>query len=320
LLREHRKTNFEAMNNLPSRYLVVIAGPTAVGKTALAIQLAKHFRSVIISADSRQFYRELSIGTAKPNEEQLKEIPHYFVNNKSINELYGAGHFEKEAIDCLTELFEAHSILFMVGGSGLYIDAVLNGVDEFIDIPPTVRETLNTRFKEEGITWLQNELKHHDPEYFNKVDVNNSQRIVRALEVFTHTGIPYSKFLNREKPDRNFTPIKILINTERKELYERIDRRVDEMMKLGLLEEAKKFLDRRSLNALKTVGYKELYNHLDGTYGIDTAVEKIKQHTRNYAKRQLTWFKNKDVFQEFDSNDLEKIIEHINRLTNKNRS
>ena len=307
------------MNHLPSRYLVVIAGPTAVGKTALAIQLAKHYRSVIISADSRQFYRELSIGTAKPNEEQLKEIPHYFVNNKSINELYGAGHFEKEAIDCLTELFEEHSILFMVGGSGLYIDAVLNGVDEFIDIPQTVREILNTRFKEEGITWLQNEQKHHDPEYYHTVDVNNSQRIVRALEVFTHTGIPYSKFLNREKPKRNFTPIKILINTERKELYERIDRRVDEMMKLGLLEEAKKFLDRRSLNALKTVGYKELYDYLDGTYELDTAVEKIKQHTRNYAKRQLTWFKNKDVFQEFDSNDFEKITEHINRLTNKNR-
>ena len=320
MLREHRKTNFETMIHLPSRYLVVIAGPTAVGKTALAIRLAKHYRSVIISADSRQFYRELSIGTAKPNEEQLKEIPHYFVNNKSINELYGAGHFEKEAIDCLTELFEEHSILFMVGGSGLYIDAVLNGVDEFIDIPPTVRETLNIRFKEEGITWLQNELKHHDPEYYNTVDVNNSQRIIRALEVFTHTGIPYSKFLNRGKPKRNFTPIKILINTERKELYDRIDRRVDEMMKMGLLEEAKKFLDRRSLNALKTVGYKELYDYLDGTYGLDTAVEKIKQHTRNYAKRQLTWFKNKDVFQEFDSNDFEKIIEHINHLTNKNRS
>ena len=303
------------MNQSTNRYLVVVAGPTAVGKTALGIRLAQHYRSVIVSADSRQFYREISIGTAKPDEAQLKEVCHYFINNKSVAELYGAGHFGKEAIDLLTTLFKERSIVFMVGGSGLYIDAVLNGVDEFTDIPAKVRETINNQFNEKGLEWLQNELRIHDPEYHQSVDVNNSQRMIRALEVFFHTGMPYSSFLKRKKTKRDFTPIKILINTDRKELYERIDRRVDEMMRRGLLEEAKTFLNQRSLNAFKTVGYKELYDYLDGVYDLDTAVEKIKQHTRNYAKRQLTWFKNKDVFQEFNPDDFDNIVSYIDDLT-----
>lgn len=299
------------MKESAGRYLVVIAGPTAVGKTALSIQLAKHYGSVIVSADSRQFYRELSIGTAKPDEQQLKEVAHYFVNTKSIRELYGAGHFEKEVIPCLNELFKSHSIIFMVGGSGLYIDAVLNGVDNFTEIPISVRESINTSFRDKGIGWLQEEVKKIDPDYFTTVDINNSQRLVRALEVFTHTALPYSSFLKNEKSKRNFTPIKILINTNRQELYDRINKRVDEMMEKDLLEEVKQFADQKNLNALKTVGYKELYDYIDGIYDLETAVNKIKQHTRNYAKRQLTWFKNKDSFTEFAPDNVEAVKSYI---------
>lgn len=302
------------MKEAENRYLVVIAGPTAVGKTALAIQLAKYYNTVIISADSRQFYKELSIGTAKPDEQQLKDVTHYFVNNKSIPDLYGAGHFEKDVIPLLNELFKQHSIIFMVGGSGLYIDAVLNGVDDFIDIPISVRENINLSLKEKGINWLQEEVRKNDPDYFNSVDIYNSQRLVRALEVFSYTGLPYSSFLKKEKADRNFTPVKILVNMPRQELYHRINERVDKMMEEGLLEEAKKFSDQKNVNALKTVGYKELYDYLDGLYDLKTAVDKIKQHTRNYAKRQLTWFKNKDAFTEFEPENMTAIKSYIDSV------
>lgn len=293
--------------------LVVIAGPTAVGKTALAIELAKHYGAPIISADSRQFYRELSIGTAKPSEAQLQQAPHYFINNKSIAELYGAGHFEKDVIQQLDTLFKTQAIVIMVGGSGLYIDAILNGVDDFIDVPLAVREKINAEFQTKGLLWLQQELKKYDPDYYHAVDINNSQRLVRALEVYTHTGLTYSSFLNKEKTARNFKPIKILINTDRAVLYQRINQRVDDMMKDGLLEEAKQFSHLKHLNALKTVGYKELYEYLEGLCSLETAIDKIKQHTRNYAKRQLTWFKNKDQFEEFEPEDKEKIIEYIEK-------
>lgn len=288
-----------------------------MGKTALSIELAKHYNSVILSADSRQFYKEMSIGTAKPSEEQLAAVKHYFINTKNITELYGAGHFEKDAIATLNELFKTKDIVFLVGGSGLYIDAVLNGVDDFIEVPIEIREELNKKFEANGLEWLQNEVKKLDETYFNSVDTHNPQRLIRALEVCQHTGKPYSSFLNQPKTERNFTAIKILINTDRETLYSQINNRVDEMMASGLLEEVKQLADQKHLNALKTVGYKELYAYLDASYNLNTAVEKIKQHSRNYAKRQLTWFKNQDNFEEFKTGDIDKIIDRINKVSNR---
>lgn len=298
-----------------NKYLIVIAGPTAVGKTSLAIDLAKHFHSVIVSADSRQFYKEMSIGTAKPTEEQLNAVPHYYINNKTITELYGAGHYEKDVLKTLDDLFNHHDLVFLVGGSGLYINAVINGVDDFIEVPLNIRENLNQQFVTNGLEWLQRELKQHDADYFEVADIYNPQRLIRALEVCIHTGKPYSSFLNKEKTPRSFIPIKILINTAREKLYEQINTRVDEMMKNGLLDEVKNLAAYKNLNALKTVGYKELYAHLDGSYSLQTAIDKIKQHTRNYAKRQLTWFKNQDEFEEFEPGDTEKIKAFIDIIS-----
>jgi tRNA dimethylallyltransferase len=292
----------------------VIAGPTAIGKTKLAIELAKHYNSVIVSADSRQFYKELTIGTAKPSAEELSQAKHYFINNKSITELFGAGHFEKEAIPLLDELFKEHQLVFVVGGSGLYIDALLHGVDEFEDVPTDVREKLNAEFDENGIEPLQKELKEKDPVYAQTVDLHNSQRVIRALEVCRHSGKPYSSFLKKHQTKRNFTSIKLFINTDREKLYERINKRVDEMMDQGLLNEVKSLTAYKDVNALKTVGYKELFDHLDGLCSLEEAVTKIKQHTRNYAKRQVTWFKNpayrqgrQDEWENFEPGDIEKI-------------
>lgn len=289
-----------------------------MGKTALSIALAKHYGSVILSADSRQFYKEMTIGTAKPSEEQLAAVKHYFINTKNITELYGSGHFEKDAIATLNELFKTQDIIFLVGGSGLYIDAVLNGVDDFIEVPIETREELNKKYEANGLEWLQNEVKKLDETYFNSVDTQNPQRLIRALEVCQHTGKPYSSFLNRPKEERNFIPIKILINTDRETLYSQINARVDDMMASGLLEEVKQLADQKHLNALKTVGYKELYAYLDASYNLNTAVDKIKQHTRNYAKRQLTWFKNQDNFEEFKPTDLEKIKAYIDIIIEHN--
>jgi len=253
-------------------------------------------------------------GTAKPSEEQLAAVKHYFINTKNITELYGAGHFEKDAIATLNELFKTQDIIFLVGGSGLYIDAVLNGVDDFIEVPIEIREELNKKYEANGLDWLQNEVKKLDETYFNSVDTNNPQRLIRALEVCQHTGKPYSSFLNQPKEERNFTAIKILINTDRETLYSQINNRVDDMMASGLLEEVKQLADQKHLNALKTVGYKELYAYLDASYNLKTAVDKIKQHTRNYAKRQLTWFKNQDNFEEFKTGEIDKIIDRINEV------
>lgn len=292
----------------------MIAGPTAVGKTSLAIELAKHYGSVILSADSRQFYKDLSIGTAKPDDEQLRQVKHYFIDSKPVTELYGAGHYEKDVLNTLDALFKMHDVVFLVGGSGLYIEAVLHGVDDFVEIPANIREQLNQQFKQKGLNWLQDEVEKKDKVFFDRADVNNPQRLIRALEVIEHTGLPYSGFLNKEKSTRHFTPIKILINLERGLLYARINERVDTMMQKGLLEEVKQFVEHKNLNALKTVGYKELYEYLDGKYSFAEAVEKIKQHTRNYAKRQLTWFKNKDTFTEFKPDAIKDITEHIDQI------
>jgi len=302
-----------------TKYLVVIAGPTAVGKTELSVKLAQHFKTEIVSADARQFYREMNIGTAKPSQEQLLKVPHHFINNKSITELYGAGHFEKDALQKLNDLFKSFSIVFMVGGSGLYIDAVLKGVDDFIEIPLHIRENLNNEFENKGLNWLKDETKNIDPTYYLTADTNNPQRMIRALEVFRHTGLPYSSFLNKQKAQREFIPIKILINTEREQLYTQINQRVDRMIELGLKDEVKSLIDYRKHNALKTVGYTEMFDHLDGLSSLSEAIEKIKQHTRNYAKRQLTWFKNKDIFDAFEPGDFQKIVGYLEVEIKKGR-
>jgi tRNA dimethylallyltransferase len=299
---------------------VVIAGPTAVGKTELSVKLAQHFKTEIVSADARQFYSKMNIGTAKPSQEQLLKVPHHFINNKSITELYGAGHFEKDAIQKLNDLFKSFNIVFMVGGSGLYIDAVLKGVDDFIEIPPDVREHLNNEFEKKGLIWLKEETKNTDPIYYLTADTSNPQRMIRALEVFRHTGLPYSSFLNKQKTQREFIPIKILINTGREQLYTQINNRVDHMIELGLKDEVKSLIDYRKHNALKTVGYTEMFDHLDGLCSLSEAIEKIKQHTRNYAKRQITWFKNKDLFQQFKPDEFAEIIAYINEEIKKPNS
>ncbi len=276
--------------------LIVIAGPTAIGKTALAIKVAQHYQTEIISADSRQFFKEMSIGTAKPNVEELLTIPHHFINSHSINQDFNVGTFEKEALAKIDELFKTHDILTMVGGSGLYINAILYGFDEIPKADENIRETLNQQFQKEGIEALQIQLKNLDPEYFKEIDINNPQRIIRALEVCISTKKPFSSFRNTPKKVRNFNTIIIGLDTNREILYQQINHRVDLMMGGGLLKEVESLKEYQHLNALKTVGYSELFSYLNGDYTIEHAIDKIKQNTRNFAKRQLTWFrKNKDL-------------------------
>lgn len=293
------------------KHLIIIAGPTAVGKTALAVDLAKHFACPVISADSRQFFKEMSIGTAKPTAEEMQGIAHEFVDHISIHESYNVGQYEREAISRIEELFQTHQQLILVGGSGLYINAILNGVDEFEEIPAEIREKLQAGYTEKGISYLQDLLKEHDPVYYAQVDLNNPQRLMRALEVCLHTGKPYSSFRTKEKKERSFEAIPLLINTEREALYDRINRRVDAMMDAGLLNEVKALYPYRQLNALNTVGYKELFDFLDGKCSQQEAVAMIKQNTRRYAKRQLTWFNNQGNFESFEPGDLEKIKAYL---------
>jgi tRNA dimethylallyltransferase len=297
--------------NPDQKYLVVIAGPTGVGKTALAINLAKHFNTKILSADSRQFYKEMSIGTAKPTPVELAEAEHLFIDSLSIHDNYSIGDFEREAIKALNELFKDNQIIFLVGGSGLYINAVLYGVDEFENVSESTKEKVRKQYEEKGLTWLQEQIQSLDPEYYNTVDLNNPQRLQRALEVCLETGKPYSSFLSQNKKERDFEPIKILINTDREKLYERINKRVDQMIKEGLIEEAKTLYPNKNLNALNTVGYKELFSHFAGEMDLPAAIGLIKQKTRNYAKRQLTWFNNQDTYETFGPDDAEKIKAYI---------
>jgi tRNA dimethylallyltransferase len=293
----------------------VIAGPTGAGKTALAIEVARYFSAEIISADARQFYRELEIGTAKPDAKQLSAVKHHMINNKSIGELYGAGDFAADTEDLLTQLFSRYNLVVMVGGSGLYIDAVLNGVDEFESVDEEVRQNVIEEYNTKGLEWLREEVKNKDPHYFSSVDTNNPQRLMRALEVMRHSGRTFSSFHKKQTKPRDFEAIKILVNPERQELYDRINRRTDEMMSAGWLEEAKALYTKRHLNALKTVGYNELFQYIEGRCTLNEAVEKIKQHTRNYAKRQLTWFRNRDTFVPFDPSDSEAVIAYIKSQT-----
>lgn len=293
------------------KHLIIIAGPTAVGKTALAVDLARHFGCPVISADSRQFFKEMSIGTAKPTAEEMQNVPHEFVDHISIHESYNVGQYERDAIARIEALFRTHNELILVGGSGLYINAILNGVDAFEEIPAEIREQLQAAYAEKGITYLQDLLKEQDPAYYAQVDLNNPQRLMRALEVSLHSGKPYSSFRTKEKKERSFEAIPLLITTERGILYDRINRRVDAMMASGLLDEVKALYPHKQLNALNTVGYKELFDFLDGKISVEEAVAMIKQNTRRYAKRQLTWFNNQGNFESFGPGDAEKIIAYL---------
>ncbi|MDO3642704.1 tRNA (adenosine(37)-N6)-dimethylallyltransferase MiaA [Mucilaginibacter sp. L3T2-6] len=270
--------------------LIVIAGPTASGKTAAAIEVARHFETVVVSADSRQFYREMSIGTAKPNAQELAAVKHYFINTLSITENYTAGKYEKQALALLNELFKAHRVVVLAGGSGLFIKAVCEGFDEFPDIDPKIRQRLNQELENQGLLYLQEKLKIADPDYYAQADINNPQRVARALEVFEGTGKPFSSFRTSAVNKRPFRILKFGLNLPREVLYYRINSRVDVMVKDGLVEEVQSLLPYRHLNALNTVGYTELFDYFDGKTDLSTAIELIKQNTRRFAKRQITWF------------------------------
>lgn len=279
------------------KHLITIVGPTAIGKTALSIQLANHFGCEIVSCDSRQFFKEMTIGTAVPNPKELAAAKHHFIQNKSVFENYTVGDFEKEAITTIEELFKTNDYVVLVGGSGLYVNAILQGFDDFPEINPEIRQEVNTNYEKLGIGYLQEQLKKRDPDYFEKITVENPQtllnpqRMMRFVEVCIGTSKPYSSFLNQKKNERSFTPILIGLEAERNVMYNRINQRVDIMMSEGLLKEAKDLYPNKELNALQTVGYRELFAYFDKEFSLEFATEEIKKNTRRFAKRQLTWFK-----------------------------
>jgi tRNA dimethylallyltransferase len=285
---------------MKTNYLINIVGPTAIGKTSLAIQLANKFNTEIISADSRQFYKEMSIGTAVPSAEELQAAKHHFIQHISIKDNYNVGDFESEAIKKLDELFKNNKIVIMVGGSGLYTKSVLEGLDYFPEVSLEIRQELNLKLEKEGLDSLQQQLHKLDPDYYKIVDLENPHRVIRALEVCISSGKPYSSYLNQPKKKRNFTAISIGLSAEREIIYDRINRRVDLMIAEGLLDEAKALFPKRELNALNTVGYKELFSYLEGKDSLETAVSEIKKNTRRFAKRQLTWFRKDQEINWFD--------------------
>lgn len=276
--------------------LIAVVGPTAIGKTRLAIALAKQFKTEIVSADSRQFFKEMSIGTAVPSSEELKTVPHHFIQHLSVHENFSVGDFERAALNKLDTLFKNHDIAILVGGSGLYVDAVVKGMDTFPDVEPRIRQELNSVLETHGLEALQQELLQKDPEYYARVDLNNPHRVIRALEICRGTKQPYSSFLGIQKADRRFNTLYVGLTAPREVIYQRIEQRVDLMMQVGLLEEAKSLYPLRQLNALQTVGYRELFSHFEGTYNLEEAIAEIKKNTRRFAKRQLTWLrKNEDI-------------------------
>ncbi len=295
-----------------NKILVSIVGPTAIGKTALSIKLANHFNTEIISADSRQFFKDMQIGTAAPTKEELAAAKHHFIHHKSIEDHYNVGAFEREAISTIDTLFKTTEIAVMVGGSGLYVDAVNNGLDDFPDVDSNIRETLNNDIKTKGLSFLQDRLKVLDLTAYNTIAIDNPHRVIRALEICIGTGKPYSSFLKKGTIKRNFKSIYVGLTAERHIIYDRINRRVDIMMQEGLLEEVKNLVSFKHLNALKTVGYKELFNYLDDEWPLDFAVSEIKKNTRRFAKRQLTWFKKNEDTLWFDyTTPVEDIISKI---------
>ncbi len=294
-----------------SKKLIVIAGPTAVGKTEVALRLAEHFKTEIISADSRQIYKEMEIGTAKPLPEELNRIPHHFINTHSIEQSYDAGSYGRDALALIHKLFENHDALILCGGSGLYIKAVLEGFDDMPEIPPGTREQIMADFESNGLEWLQKKVKEVDPVYFDLVDIHNPHRLIRALELFVASGLKTSELRVREKRKHDFSIIKIGLELEREKLYERIDERMDAMIERGLFEEAGSFFSKRNLNALQTVGYREIFDYIEGKCDQDEAIRLLKRNTRRYAKRQLTWFKRDAEIHWFNPDQVEEMIKLI---------
>ena len=294
--------------------LITISGQTASGKTNLSIRLAQDLNCSIISCDSRQFYKEMSIGTAVPSKLELSKANHYFIHHKSVKDNYTVGDFQNDALKLIENLFKKDDYIILTGGSGMYMDAIVNGIDKFPKIKLGVRELLNEKHNSRGILFLKNKLKELDPEYYDIVDVNNHRRLIRALEVCISTGKPYSSFLNKKNKKYDFESVNFGIKIDRKLLYEKINYRVDKMISDGLIKEAKTLLNFKDLNPLNTVGYKELFEHFKGNLTKSQAIEKIKQNTRRYAKRQMTWLKNKNLV--WIENNVE--IDEIKRFINSN--
>lgn len=294
-----------------TKTLIVLVGPTAIGKTVLGIEIAKYFQTEIISADSRQFYREMNIGTAKPTLAELEEIKHHFIDSHSINQLFSIGDFEVEALEVLDKVFEDSNVAVLVGGSGMYVNALLNGLDDMPEIDMAVRNNLNLRLEIEGIESIRLQLQQVDAEYFAQVDQHNPQRMIRGLEVFLSSGEKLSTLRSKTKKQRPFNVIKIGLNTDREILYQRINARVDAMMNSGLLTEVISLKDFKHFNALKTVGYNELFKHLDGEISLNQAVDAIKQNTRRFAKRQLTWVKKDEEITWFQPSKTDEVISFI---------
>lgn len=290
---------------------MAIAGPTAVGKTEISLKLAEYFQTEIVSSDSRQFYREMEIGTAKPSQEELARVPHHFINSLSIWDSYDVKKYEKDALGLLHDLFKKHDIVIMTGGSGLFLEIVMHGMDDIPDVDPHVRQSIIDAFDQQGIGFLQEELKRLDPEYFGVVDLNNPQRLIRALEVCIGVGKPYSSFRTKKTADREFDTILVGLEREREELYGRIDQRMDQMIAAGLIAEAEALYAHRNLNALQTVGYSEIFDYLAGEYSYEEAVRLLKRNSRRYAKRQLTWFKRYPEMRWFHPKDFVGIVQYV---------
>ena len=309
--RKLHKVKYAEMAGKKKKTLIVILGPTAVGKTRVAIEIARTFHTEIISSDSRQFYRELKIGVAPPSEQELAKVTHHFIGHLSVSDYYNVSMFEDDVLEKLKELFTAHDHVVMAGGSGLYIDAVCNGIDELPDVDETLRENLKTAYRAHGIEYLKEKLRDLDPEYYDIVDLLNPNRLLRAIEVCVRTGKTYTS-LRKNKPEkRDFNIIKTGLNTGRDELFDNINVRVDRMIGDGLVEEARGLLPFREANALNTVGYKELFNYFDGEMDLGEAIVKIKTNTRRYAKRQLTWFKKDDEITWFHPDETQRIIDFL---------
>ena len=301
------------MNN----QLVTIIGPTAIGKTGLAIKIAEFYKTEIVSADSRQFYRELNIGTAKPSSSELSKIKHHLINNKSIHEQYNINDFEKDAIESINSIFKKNKVAVLVGGSGLFINSVLYGLDEIPAIDENIRNSLYSDMDSLGIKLLQEKLKLLDPNSYDNIDIDNPRRLIRALEVTIGSGKPYSSFLKKTKKNRDFNVITIGLNQDRAELYEKINTRVDNMIKGGLIDEVKGLYELKNLKTLNTIGYSEVFKYIDEIYSKDECINEIKKNTRRYAKRQLTWFKSIENIKWVSPNyDLKDILNHIEHLIN----
>ena len=298
---------------MSTKRLIVIVGPTGSGKTDLSITVAEHFHVPIISTDSRQFYRGIPIGTAQPDAEQLQRVEHHFIASRELTDDFNCGAYEAEALQSLEQLFQKHDVVVAVGGSGLYVKALCEGMDNMPEVTPELRESLAQRLSEEGLEALCEELRERDPEFYEQVDLKNQARVVRALEVCIASGRPYSSFRTGERRKRNFDIIKIGVDMPREELYERIDRRVDIMMEQGLEHEARSVSHLRHLNSLQTVGYREMFDYFDGITTREEAIELIKRNSRRYAKRQLTWFRRDEEIAWFNPKESEKIVEYINQ-------